>query len=276
MDLSMDRPTVLNTDLEPLGSRLADGKGRIMIVDDDRLVAEMLSHLLAGVGWGESALFQNYDSAFESLSQGESYDIIMLDLNMPGMQGMSSIKEMVELNKGAVVLMTGSPRAGLVDGVIAAGGRALLSKCVKSKALSAILVDVANGGFFCSSDFVVRHNIESLTPRESRAIAAISLGQTNDELAATMELPISTVKMIVRAIFKKLDAHNRTEAVKIWLHGKIRSRAVSFYVAYFYSVSLGKCVKTSHLGPTRITPHNGDQGRNCFGNIRFACGFDGC
>jgi DNA-binding NarL/FixJ family response regulator len=192
-----------------------------MIVDDDRLVAEMLSHLLAGAGWGETVLFQNFDSAFESLSQAESFDIIMLDLNMPGMQGMSSIKKVVELNKGAVVLMTGSPRAGLVDGVIAAGGRALLSKNVKSKALSAILVDVANGGFFCSSDFVVRHNIESLTPRESRAIAAISLGQTNDELAETMELPISTVKMIVRAIFKKLDAHNRTEAVKIWLQGKI-------------------------------------------------------
>lgn len=59
-------------------------------------------------------------------------------------------------------------------------------------------------------------DIPILSKNQNRVIRMIAAGQSNSDIAIALAMPLSTVKMHVRAIFKQLGARNRTDAVRIW------------------------------------------------------------
>ena len=157
-------------------------------------------------------------------------DVILLDLEMPGMDGVQVIRELRQIEPtvkivvftafdtderilGAVqagakgYLLKGAPRSELFNAIrIVHQGGSLLQPVVASRLMNQL------AGSQPSSDVV-----EALTPREQEVLHLLAQGRQNKEIAAALFITERTVKFHISSILAKLNAGNRTEAVTIAL-----------------------------------------------------------
>jgi DNA-binding NarL/FixJ family response regulator len=199
---------------------------RILLADDHPVVREGLVAILSTqpdfevvgeAGNGRSAI---------QLVQDLNPDVILLDLEMPEMDGVETLTRLREDNAETRVivftafdtderiltavqagaqgyLLKGAPRQELFNAirVVHAGG-SLLQPIVASKLLRQVSQEPEPA-------------IETLTPREQEVLELLAQGLQNKEIAAQLIISERTVKFHVSAILGKLDAGNRTEAVAI-------------------------------------------------------------
>jgi DNA-binding NarL/FixJ family response regulator len=158
-------------------------------------------------------------------------DVLLLDLEMPQMDGVEALRRIHEtavdtrvlvftaydsderilsaVQAGAQgYLLKGAPRDQIFDAirVVHAGG-SLLQPAVASK----LLKQVQSG----KDRAVAAEREDALTPREAEVLRLLAQGMANKQIAAKLGISERTVKFHVSAIFGKLDAANRTEAVTI-------------------------------------------------------------
>lgn len=199
----------------------------ILIVDDHPVVRDGLSAILATQPdfevVGEAA------SGAEAIRQADTLrpDIIFLDLEMPGMDGVEALQNIRasqpdiraialtafdtdERIMGAVragvqgYLLKGAPREELFNAVrVVFGGGSLLEPIVASRLLRRVS---QNEGALPA---------EALTPREVEVLRLLAQGMPNKEIADQLVVSERTAKFHVSSILTKLGASNRTEAVAI-------------------------------------------------------------
>jgi signal transduction histidine kinase/CheY-like chemotaxis protein len=118
----------------PAGRRKAELSGRVLIVDDEKAVADFMRELLES--WGlEATAMTNPLGVLERVAR-ERYDFVILDQTMPGMTGVSLAREIAAARPGLpVVLYTGNSDRVDREELRAAGVRALLQKPVEPAAL---------------------------------------------------------------------------------------------------------------------------------------------
>lgn len=157
-------------------------------------------------------------------------DVVLLDLEMPDMDGISVLRRLREVDAAARVvvftafdtderilgalqagakgyLLKGAPRTELFNAVrVVHGGGSLLQPVVASRLLEQL-----------SSPETTGPAAEELTPREQTVLALLAQGKQNKEIAQQLDIAERTVKFHLSAIFGKLGAGNRTEAVTIAL-----------------------------------------------------------
>jgi DNA-binding NarL/FixJ family response regulator len=199
---------------------------RVAVADDHPVVREGLVAMLetqpdlevAGqAGTGPEAL---------ALVAGRDPDVLLLDLEMPGLDGVGVLRRLRELRSrtrtivftvfdtddriiaaveagAAGYLLKGSPRAEVFGAVrtVAAGG-SLLAPVAASAVLRRVRGEVA-----------AAPAAPPLTPRERAVLAQLARGLGNKQIAAALGISERTVKFHVSAVFAKLGASNRTEAV---------------------------------------------------------------
>ncbi len=78
-------------------------KGSVLIVDDEEIMRDVLETILSGAGY-KADLAKTGEEALEIYSQ-KSYDVVLMDVSMPGMGGLSTLEELIKLDEEAVVLM---------------------------------------------------------------------------------------------------------------------------------------------------------------------------
>jgi DNA-binding NarL/FixJ family response regulator len=211
-------------------SDLEDKRIHILIVDDHPVVRDGLVAILgtqpdfeiAGeAASGEEAL---------GIFQQRQPDVVLLDLEMPGMDGVEVIQRLREarpqvkivvftafdtderilsaLQAGAKgYLLKGAPRAELFEAIrIVHQGGSLLQPVVASRLLDQIAGPDGHSGSRAEI-------VEELTPREREVLALLVQGKQNKEIAAELVIAERTVKFHISSIFGKLGASNRTEAV---------------------------------------------------------------
>lgn len=162
-------------------------------------------------------------------------DVVLLDLEMPGMDGVETIRLLREEWPGVrVVVFTAFDTDERILGAVQAGAKGYLLKGVPRSELFEAIRVVHQGGSLLQpvvasrlldtlasgegSDFPV----EELTPREMEVLALLTEGKQNKEIAAELVITERTVKFHISSILGKLGAGNRTEAVTIALqHGLI-------------------------------------------------------
>ena len=199
---------------------------RIVVVDDHPVVREGLVAMLqtqpdlevvGEAGDGEEAL-----RAIERLAP----DVVLLDLELPRIDGVGVLRALRErggasraivftvfdtderiiaaVEEGAAgYLLKGAPRSELFDAIrIVHGGGSLLQPLVASKVLRHVTRRDRTEG-----------TPLTLTPRERSVLERLARGSSNKEIAAALGVTERTVKFHVSAIFAKLGANNRTEAV---------------------------------------------------------------
>lgn len=200
---------------------------RILIADDHALFRRGLGLLLRQL-YPDAELAEATDVA-SALALGERLaqsDVVLLDLTMPGMDGLAGLERLRQAAPAArIVMLSASADLDSIRGAMAAGARGYVLKSGSDEtlrhALSLVMageiyvppvvlaeLDRPAGGLELPADSPLR----SLTERQRETLQLLVQGLSNKEIARQLGLLESTVKAHLKVILKKLGAANRTQA----------------------------------------------------------------
>ena len=207
------------------GKSHGEAQMKVLIIDDHILFAEGMRFLLSSYKEGIETLYaENFESALEVISKKGQPDLILLDLNLAGVNGFTLIKEFRSLNIWAPILIvsaTDSPSATTV--AIQKGASGFVSKASESSVLLNAIKTVIEGGYYPPQeiDQLVIEDIEdgesivaSITTRQHEILYLLSQGMLNKQIADELSISANTVKAHLHQIFKELNVSNRTAAVQ--------------------------------------------------------------
>jgi DNA-binding NarL/FixJ family response regulator len=187
---------------------------RVLIVDDHPAVRRGLRAFLELAGGlevtGEAA---DGPAALELVANGKP-DVVLLDMMLPGMDGVEVLHVLRrrELPARVLVVTSFTDRSRLVP-AIRAGARGYLSKDVDPAALVAAVRSVAAGHLLLEPEAAGALAGESvLTAREREVLALLADGRSNREIAGALVVAEKTVKTHVSSILLKLGLADRTQA----------------------------------------------------------------
>jgi len=186
------------------------------------LISEAVARLLQRSGNFEVLTATSLQDALRDLEEQGPVDIVMLDLKMPGMNGIESIRQVVKANEpGRVVLFSGNADANFVQSAIQAGALGLIPKTLPLRSLLSAIGLVESGQIFVPAQLsrgdtpAVPGEQAQLSDKELFVLRRAAEGQTNKEIARELVSNEMSVKMHMRMICKKLGAKNRTHAAMI-------------------------------------------------------------
>ena len=149
-------------------------------------------------------------------------DVIVMDLVMPNIDGTAATAEILKrLPETKILLLTSFGTADGIAHAIEAGAKGAMMKNADFSELVAAIRILAAGGRAISQE--IKHFMEEdppvqkLTQRQSDILASLVRGLTNDDIAKQFSIQRSSVKDHLTAIFEKLGAANRSEAISIAL-----------------------------------------------------------
>ena len=200
---------------------------RILLIDDHKLFREAIGHVLMKLD--EQVVVIEAETAEEAIQMVRHYqdlDLILLDLNMPGMGGLSGLPKLLELAPAVpVVVVSGSANGEDVRSAIDAGAAGFIPKTSSSHELSAALRVVLAGEIYVPPSLLPMVDADqqpapqggaqevSLTPKQVEVLRLMGDGLSNKSIASRLSLSEGTVKLHVNALLRALNARDRTEAV---------------------------------------------------------------
>ncbi len=212
---------------------------RVMVIDDHTLFRSGLSELLERRGIEVCAAAGDGEEGCR-LAAGLEPDVVLLDLRMPELDGLSVLERLVALDPGRAVVMltTSSDERDLVRS-LRSGARGYLLKDMEPEHLVDALAAVVDGETVVAPEMTSvlarvvkggkvepgrRDRFSSLTPREREVLRHLAEGQSNKEIARALGITDGTVKLHVRAILAKLEVRSRVEAAVIAVEERILQR----------------------------------------------------
>jgi DNA-binding NarL/FixJ family response regulator len=195
---------------------------RILVVDDHHVVRQGIVALIATEtdmqSVGEAANGREALQLFRTLSP----DIVLMDLQMPEMNGLDAIIAIrAEAPEARIIVLTTFSGDAQVLRALKAGARGYLLKNAAYKEMLEAIRAVYSGRKSLSSEAsfqLAEHATdEALTPAEIRVLRLIADGHGNKEIATKLSLTEGTVKGQIRNILSKLQAKDRTQAAMIAL-----------------------------------------------------------
>ena len=197
-------------------------KIRTLLADDHSLVRFGLASLLklhddfdvvGGAGDGEEAI---------RMARELKPDVVIMDLVMPVLDGVEATRRIhAELPAVKILILTSFGTSNDVSRAMAAGATGALVKDIPNDKLISAIRDVAHGKTVLSPE-IERTTLSTdvtkeFTERQMTVLGYLANGLTNKEIAALLGVSHSAVKQHLIAIFTKLGAANRSEAVAIAL-----------------------------------------------------------
>lgn len=191
---------------------------KVLVVDDHALLSETLAAVFEAADDIEVETVTTVDDAHRTISESGRYDTVLLDYDVPGMDGLNGLHRLIQANDGAVALFSGVANWLVVERAIEAGASGFIPKTMPFKTLGHAIRIIAGGELYLPSDFLLRKTQQEagamgLKPREVRVLGLLCEGMQNKEIGREMGLDEAIVKMYVRAVCQKLGARNRTQAV---------------------------------------------------------------
>lgn len=211
---------------------------RILLVDDQTLLRRGLAGLLNRNA--DMQVVGEAENGEEAIRLVESLDpdVILMDVRMPVMDGVAATRELVKqgARAGVIILTTFDDDQYIYEG-IAAGARGYLLKDAEYDELSQAIRVVAKGEALLQPQVTLRVLkefgrlagqaptkpakqqqaiiSEPLTDREQEVLQLLASGASNQDIASKLYIGLGTVKHHVRAIFSKLGARDRVQAILI-------------------------------------------------------------
>jgi len=210
----------------------------VSVVEDDAGVRANLINLIDGApGFSCRASYSDGPSALAGIP-GNRPDVVLMDINLPGMLGTECVRQLKATAPGVPVLMLTvyDDSEQIFKSLMAGATGYLLKRTPKDKLLEAIR-EISNGGAPMSRQIarrVVQYfqdvkqlaatprrapEVETLTRREMEVLALLAKGYAYKEIADVMNISFETVRTYVRSIYDKLHVHSRAEAT-IKYHGR--------------------------------------------------------
>lgn len=194
----------------------------ILLADDHDLVRDAIGALLQNDDASiRVETVENLPKVLEKLRQGQTYDVIILDLKMPGMNGLSGIGKVQSLCKDIpIIIMSGNASKQDVHTALELGARGFVPKTLAGKSLVSAVKLVASGESYVPTDVLTGNqtaNVDglrsALTKREMEVLSQLRRGHSNKEIARLLDISEATVKLHVRSLSDKFEAKNRTDIV---------------------------------------------------------------
>lgn len=197
---------------------------RVVLADDQAMVRGALAALLGLEGdldiVAETADGQQcLDAVAQQAQAGGSVDVVLLDVEMPVMDGLTACKELKDQHPQTKVLMlTTFGRPGYVTRALAAGADGFLVKDAPAEELAEGIRQVHAGRRVIDPALAVDSlsvGPSPLTERETDVLRAAATGGNVEDIAAAVHLSAGTVRNHISTAIAKTQARNRQEAVRI-------------------------------------------------------------
>jgi DNA-binding NarL/FixJ family response regulator len=198
-----------------------------LIVDDHEVVREGLRlslsrsphiRVVGEAGYGQAAI---------DLAERRRPDVVIMDVRMPGMDGLDATKELTEKTPDtAVLIFTAYSERSLLARGLESGAKGYILKEAPHETLIRAIEKVAGGESFIDPALMPaflsgKDREDMLTGREREILQLLADGMSNADVAARLFISQETVKSHVRHILAKLEADTRTHAVAIALRDAI-------------------------------------------------------
>lgn len=193
---------------------------RILFADDHDLLRDSLKAYLESDGEFTVEPASTIDEALAAIARDGPFDLVLLDYQIPGMDGLLGLRLIVAAQEARpVLLLTGVATEGTANAALRSGAVTVLSKTMPVESLKSVIVSVINGSFVqpyrgatSQSD---KADAPTMTPRQEQVLRCICLGLSNKQIARDLNLTEATIKMHVKMIFSKLGVNSRTQAILI-------------------------------------------------------------
>jgi len=204
---------------------------RILLVDDHAVVRSGLSKFLM-VNKDFELVGEASDGA-EAVQMTALHkpDVILMDLMMPGVDGITATREIHQkYPQVKVIALTSFSEQNMVQGALQAGAAGYLQKNVTASELANAIRSVHVGRMTLSPEAVqvLANSVtqpqlpgNALTERECEVLTCMVEGLNNNEIAGRLFVSIGTVKFHISNIFQKLGVDSRVEAVKLAIERKL-------------------------------------------------------
>ncbi len=197
---------------------------RVLIVDDHDLLRDTLISFMNAEGGMEAFSACDIEGALACIEKHGPFDLILLDYGMPGINGLDGLKRVMALgSEQRVALMSGLAPREVAEEALALGAAGFLPKTLPAKRLVNAVRFMAMGEQYAPIDFMTAETdspqihplAEKLSQREMQMLEGLCAGKSNKEIARDLDLTEPTIKLHMKTLYRKLDAHNRTQAALI-------------------------------------------------------------
>lgn len=196
---------------------------RILIADDHSLLRDTLVMFLEGAGGITTAAVGTFGEACVEMEKGDPFDLVLLDYNMPGMNGLEGLRAALSLGNGQrVALISGEATRQIAEEALEAGAAGFVPKSLPAKSLVNAVKFMAMGEQYAPIDFMtavdeMQQNplAGKLTERELQVLKGLTEGKSNKQIARDLDLQEPTVKLHMKTLYRKVGAANRTQAALI-------------------------------------------------------------
>lgn len=195
---------------------------KILIADDHALIREGICGQLRGLG-GETAIVQARDwiEAIAAAAAHPDLGLALVDLRMPGKEGLTALAELLRANRGLPVLvLSASENVEDMRTAVHLGAMGYVSKSETAAVMLCAARLVLAGGMYVPPALAnlgmnihpVPDPAPALTERQLEVLRLIVEGKSNKEIARKLHLAHATVKVHLATIFRVLEVENRTQA----------------------------------------------------------------
>jgi DNA-binding NarL/FixJ family response regulator len=202
---------------------------RVVVADDQAAVRDGLVALLSVTPGVEVVGEAGDGAAAVAAAEALRPDVVLMDLRMPGVDGVEATRRIGESAPGVrvVVLTTHADdasilkalRAGAIGYLTKESGRAEIARAIEAAASGQSVLDDGVTATLLAAAVDVPAAVE-LTPREAEVLTLIARGKSNAEIAGELFVSAATVKTHINNLFAKIGVRDRAQAVRYALrHG---------------------------------------------------------
>jgi DNA-binding NarL/FixJ family response regulator len=195
---------------------------RVCIIEDDETIREGYAYLIGNTaGYEIAGLYPSFEEAAKKIVNEEP-DVILLDVELPGISGIDAIPKLKKLvPEVSILILTVYEQDQLIFRALGNGASGYLTKNTPHEKITSAIHEVMEGGGPMSAHIArmviqsfQRNEASPLTRRETEILEQIATGKSRKRIAQELFIDMETVKSHIKNIYHKLNVHSKADAIK--------------------------------------------------------------